>query len=204
MTLEDRETRLLGVVEAYREQECRRLLEGAEQEARELLQQAYRKVRRHLHRRVVAERSRARARIEAAQAEQTTRERMSRERWHLVLLETAWPRLEKALLERWGRPDDRREWVSHFVGEALATVPRQAWTIQHAPDLDSAYQEAVRAELTPKLEHAPIFRADPKIRAGLIIRSGDAVLDATLDGLLADRRRMEARLLALLGREGEA
>ena len=204
MTLEDREARLLGVVEAYREQECRRLLEGAEQEARELLQQTYRKAQRHLHRRVVSERSRVRARIEAAEAEQTTRERMSRERRHLVLLETAWPRLERALLERWGRPEDRREWVNHFVGEALATLPRQTWPLQHAPDLDAADEESVRVELTPKLEHAPILRADPKIRAGLSIRSGDAVLDATLDGLLADRRRLEARLLALLGREKEA
>jgi hypothetical protein len=47
------------------------------------------------------------------------------------------------------------------------------------------------------------FLADPGIAAGLIIEGGAAVLDASLDGLLADRQRLEARLLALLAaREG--
>ena len=36
------------------------------------------------------------------------------------------------------------------------------------------------------------------LRAGLVIESAGAVLDASLDGLLSARRRLEARLLALL------
>lgn len=203
MTLEEREAQLRGVVASFQKEECQRLLEGAEREARELLQQAYQRARAHLHRRVVEERAQARARVEAAQAEQATRERMGRERLQLLILATAWPRLEKALLERWQRPEGRKAWVIHYIEEALATLPHRAWTLQHAPDLDPADQLNVLTELTRRLDEPPHLSADAGIRAGLRIQSRDAVLDATLDGLLKDRRRLEARLLALLARKGE-
>ena len=38
--------------------------------------------------------------------------------------------------------------------------------------------------------------------AGLIVESGNALLDASLEGLLRDRKRLEARLLVLLAERG--
>jgi hypothetical protein len=46
--------------------------------------------------------------------------------------------------------------------------------------------------------------ADGSLEAGLIVACGGAVLDASLEGLLKDRTRIESRLLALLaeGKQG--
>jgi hypothetical protein len=39
------------------------------------------------------------------------------------------------------------------------------------------------------------FVAEPSIAAGFRVRAGHNTLDATLDGLLADRKAIEGRLL---------
>ena len=49
---------------------------------------------------------------------------------------------------------------------------------------------------TEALGVEPQLRADPTIEAGLVIDSGGACLDGSLRGLLADRQRLEARLLS--------
>jgi F0F1-type ATP synthase delta subunit len=59
----------------------------------------------------------------------------------------------------------------------------------------------LEARLTNELKQAPHFRADGALTAGLVIEAGGAVLDASLEGLLRDRRRVEARLLAFLARD---
>ena len=198
MTLEDRERRLLELVDEHREGECRRLLKRAEEEARALVRQAYGNARRRAGRLAAAERLRARGRIEAAKAEKATRDRMSRERRQLALLETAWPRLEAALLRRWRQPADRRRWLEQAMDLARRVLPGPLWSIRHAADVGPDEQAALAGELAPGLVQPPEVRPDLGIRAGLVIRSGDAVLDATLDALLADRRSLEARLLAIL------
>ena len=48
------------------------------------------------------------------------------------------------------------------------------------------------------------WRADGAIAAGFRITADGAGLDATLEGLLADREPLQARLLALMGMEREA
>jgi hypothetical protein len=204
MTLGEREGRLLSVVEQYQAQECRRLLEEAEGAARDLLRRAYRSARDHLHQQVQAERTRARSRIEAAKAALATRERRHIEGLHWQLLEAAWPGLREALLQRWQAPEGRWAWVLRAVEEAQRSLPSQQWLIQHPPHLGTDEQARLRVALAPGLAEPPRFGLDATLEAGLLIRSGNAVLDATLDGLLADRRRLEARLLGLLQRGGEA
>ena len=54
------------------------------------------------------------------------------------------------------------------------------------------------AEVGRALGQEPGVEADGNIVAGLVIECGGAVLDASLDGLLRDRPRLEGRLLALL------
>jgi hypothetical protein len=198
MNLEERKAGLLQLVEEYRERECRRLLEAAREEAATLIGQTYRKERAHLHARVVSERSRAQALVQAARAERATRQRWSSERAHLGLLDAAWPRLRARLAARWGEPAGRRVWTERYLAEALGLLPKGRWEIRHAAGWGEEERLGATQELSQRLGCAPRFETDGRIAAGLIVEAGGGVLDASLDGLLRDRRRLEARLLALL------
>lgn len=201
MKLEERERGLLKLVEDYRERECRRILGAAREKAAETLRETYRKERARLHERVLVERGRAAGRVQAAGAQRATRERRNSDRASAGLLEVAWPQLRAKLIACWRDPRDRRRWVSKYLGQALSSLPKGPWTVRHAPEWGTCEREELAGELLERLDARPRFRSDGGLGAGLIIECEGAVLDASLDGLLRDRGRLEARLLALL-REG--
>jgi len=201
MNVEESAKNLLKLVEGYRSQECREAIDKARAEAAEILRRAWRREREHLHASVQAERSRARALIQAAQAERATRERASGDRQNAVLLAEAWPRLRALLLARWRDPAGRETWLARALDQARKSLPPGPWTVRHAPDWGApeAAGPSLAVVAGPKGEcRALRFLADSGIAAGLIIEGGAAVLDASLDGLVADRQRLEARFLALL------
>jgi hypothetical protein len=201
MSVEERELALLRLVEEQRDESCRRILAEAEQSARDLLRQTHRKERAHLHRRVLEERARIHARIQAVEAERVTRERQEQARSSAGILEQAWPLLKLGLQRRWETAEGRRRWVGRCLREALGSLPSGAWMLRHAPGWPAAEQQAAREQLATALGVEPQLRSDPTIEAGLVIDSGGACLDGSLGGLLADRQRLEARLLALLAGE---
>lgn len=198
MKIEEREQGLLKLVEDYREGECRALLKAAESEAAELIRAAYGRERARLHERVIAERAQARARVHAARAERDTRERAGADRANARLLELAWPLLCEALLQRWQDPDARRAWVRHAADQALKSLPHGRWRVRHPPGFESADRTELVETLVAGLGSEPSLVTDGSLAAGLIIEGGEARLDASLEGLLSDRTRLEARLLALM------
>jgi hypothetical protein len=200
MKLEERERRLLDLIEAYRQSECRDLLSSARAEATAMLSEAFRRARNELHQRVLSERANVRTRLHAARAEHETRLRASGDRDNTRLLELAWPDLRRTLLDRWSDPASRRAWANHAISQARQRLRIGLWTVRHPPDWAAAEWAPFEARLTDELGQAPHFRADGALAAGLVIESEGASLDASLDGLLGDRRRVEARLLALLAR----
>jgi len=198
MNLRERQEGLLRLVDEYREQECRRVLTEARKEAAELRRQSFRKQRTYLHSRILAERSRIRSRIQAAQAEQVTRERWTREQRNLELLQSAWPLVRERLLAYWRVSEPRRRWAETYLHRALDLLPPGRWTVRHAPEWCEQERRGILAELTEVLGQIPRLKGESSIEAGLIVESGSSVLDASLQGLLQDRTRLEARLLALL------
>jgi hypothetical protein len=69
------------------------------------------------------------------------------------------------------------------------------WRIEHAPAW-TAEDGAVAATLLGAAGVADFeLLADARIDAGLRVTAGRNVVDATLEGLLADRARIEGRLL---------
>jgi hypothetical protein len=202
MNLDDRAKGLLKLVETYRAQECRVVLDHAGSESVKILRRAWRRERDHLHTSVEAERTRARALIQAARAERATRERTSGDRENARLLALAWPRIEAQLLARWQDPRQRELWVARTLAAALESLPPGPWTVRHAPDWEAPQAAAPCIDLAGRLAAlgapAPSFIADPELAAGLIVASGAARLDASLAGLILDRPPLEARLLALL------
>ena len=198
MSLEDRERSLIKLVADQRDQACRQLIGDAERTARKLVHQAHRKQRELLHRRIVGERARIQARIQAVEAERVTRERREQALSSADFLAQAWPLLRAGLQRRWADVHGRQHWVARCIREALLALPAGAWTVRHAEGWPAAEQHAARERLTRALGVEPHLRTDATIQAGLIIDGGGASLDASLDGLLADRSRLEGRLLAIL------
>ena len=200
MKLEERERGLLTLIQEYRDAECRTLLEAARAEAKTLLADAYRRARTQLHERVVSERANARSRLHAARAEHDTRLRASGDRANAQLLELAWPRLREALSRRWAHAETRAIWARHAIAQGRQRLPLGLWTVRHPPAWSAVEWGPLETELARALGQAPHFRADGAVSAGLVIEAQGAVLDASLEGLLRDRRRLDARLLAVLAR----
>ena len=198
MNLEEREQGLLELVDAYREAECRTLMDAARREAAELIGRTYQAERARLHQRLLTERTGARERIQAARAEKDTRERAGGERASARILAIAWPRIETVLASRWRDPAGRQTWVQGGLEQARRLLPKGVWTLRHAPDWPETEWQALGTLLAAELGIEPRFVADGSISAGLAIEGAGALLDASLEGLLKDRTRIEARLLALL------
>ena len=202
MNLDERKAGILRLIEGYRESECRALLVSARAEARALLARVYREERARLHQRVAAERADLRMRIQAARAERDTRERASSERANARVLASAWPRLRQALAERWADPGGRRGWVENALAQARRVLPVGVWTVRHAPGWTRPEWQPLAEGLAASLGAEPRILAEGDLVAGLTIETNGAALDASLDGLLRDRTRIEARLLALLAAGG--
>ena len=203
MTIGEREAALRRLIESYREQECQRLRERAAQRIERLLRRTRRQGRRQLHQRVLEERGRAVERLRAAEAREETQMRRDRQRVEGELLATTWPGLRSALLRRWRHPPARRHWVARYVGEAKQRFPDRQWLVRHPPDWPREERAWLAGELCRGLEPPPLLESEPVLEAGIVIVAGDVRLDASIDGLLSDRLRLQARLLALLkeGRE---
>lgn len=198
MSLEEREQALIRLVDDYEAAECRDILATARADVARRLSLTHRQARALLHERVMAERSNARARIQAIRAERETRRRASVEHANARLLELAWPRLRRTLQARWQDPETRRHWIRFALAEAGRALPAAVWTIRHPPDWDAREREETAERISTQSGHAPRWLPDDGLAAGLAIESQGAILDASLDGLLGDRQRLEARLLALV------
>jgi hypothetical protein len=204
MNTDEREQALLRLVQEERDKACRGLLAEAEARARAIKRDAYRRERAALHERIAAERQRAEGLLRAAAAERATAERRLGEQADARLIAAAWPVLREQLAERWADAGSRGQWVSAALAQARRRLPHTTWTIRHAAGWPRVERDTALAGLAADGIPTPALRADGGLGAGLVIAAGGAVLDMSLEGLLRDRARVEARLLALAKREDTA
>ena len=185
---------LLDLIEADRARQCGQILGQAKCNADALRAQAHAEARTRLRNAFEAQRQRCRQQLAAAQAQLATRRRLHEQQRTATLLRLAWQQLPGELLALWREPNSRAAWVTQVLEFARARLPAGRWDIVHAPDWPAEQQRALLAGLAV----APVLRADARINAGLKVMANGNVLDATLDGLLADRAEFEARLLRRL------
>ena len=193
----EREHALLKLVQDERDKACRKLLAEAALRAAAVKRDAYRRERDLLHQRIDAERRRARGLLRAASAERATAERRQGEQADAQLIAALWPRLRVHLADRWARNESRIAWVSAALAQARRALPHAGWTIRHAPGWPEAERATALAALARHGVAGPALRADAALSAGLVVVADGGVLDMSLEGLLQDRARVEARMLAL-------
>ena len=200
MTLERRTEALLVLVEGDRNVQREAIIAEARTRASALLAQAHADARARVRDACAEERRRAHDSVAAAQARLATRRRLHEQHRTAALLALGWQRLPDALRQRWQDDELRGIWVSAIVAVASRVLPRAQWHVAHGADWPVAEQQALSARVTPDLDAAPVFSADPGVVAGLRIASGGNVVDGTLAGLVSDRVDVGARLLRQLER----
>jgi hypothetical protein len=200
MKVEDTERALLDVVDGTYRRQVEAILGEAEERSRVILQEAHERVGRGVRIAYLEARERAEERIVMLRARVATAGRLHEQRRAAEILEAEWALLPDALAKRWGSADARRSWALHAARAALGHLPRHGWSIEHPADWAKSEQTELAAQLAPELTSAPTFAIDASVRVGLRIKAGHNVVDATLDGLLADREAIGARLLSLTKR----
>jgi hypothetical protein len=140
-----------------------------------------------------------RERLARAEAQHRTRQRLAQQRCVQARLEQGCRLVRDSLERAWLEPKERSGWVERAALRALEVLPGGRWDIVHGPAWPEAERERLRQSLLAQDVRGADFSSEPAIRAGVRFASGNAVFDATLEGLLADRAAIEARLLFHLG-----
>lgn len=192
---------LLEIVERDRDERRRVVAEEADARAREIVGEARRAARRKVGAAIADARRRGRARIESARASLETASRTRRNEASRKLLDATWPALPSALREAWDDDDARARWLDAAIDVAARMLPLGTWTIAHPDDLDAGEAARVSARVREITGTEPELSPDADVHAGARVSVGSACLDATIRGLLADRRSIEGRLLAEMWKE---
>jgi hypothetical protein len=192
---------MLAALKAQQDRRCRDIESAVGHKADQLLAESRDRMRKRMHKAVVEERQRretalldARHRIETAR-----RRRVQRE--YREFLQDAAPMLAAELERRWRDVESRRSWCETAIGEAAARLAGDTWTVEHPGEWSGDDTKWLERAFELRELPRPVLREDTAIVAGLRIRLGSACLDATTDGLLANRRTVEGRLLAAWERQ---
>jgi hypothetical protein len=203
MTLTARTVALLAQIEVQRAQRCAALLEPAQAQARALRAAALRDARQRVRTALRAERERVDGALAAAAARVATEKRLQGQRDASALLARAWTALRDALIARWQDPAARAAWIAVHTAQ-LPFAAGGTWVVQGPADWPAAEAEALCAGLRTRGAAAVRVERSAAIAAGLRLSAGHNRIDATVDGLLADRAAIDGSLLSLLqAAEGE-
>lgn len=189
---------LIELIMATRDARSAEILDQAREQAQARIHAAFQEARQRVSRAIDEERVRARGLLTVNEARLETHNRQRYQDAVQHMLSRARHRLGAALLARWNDAAQRKQWLEHLLGQALARLPKAHWIIEHPEGWDS---DAIASWLERVAEHTgarPTLKTDKRIAAGLRIQAGGACLDGTLAGLLADERAVQAKLLAQL------
>ena len=195
---------VLSVLKARRDMRCREIESATGRRAEQLLSDSRQRMRQRVHKAVVEERRRRETALLDVRHRIETAGRRKVQQEYRRFLHEAMPLLTADLRKRWCDEESRRTWCEMVISEAVSWLARDPWTVEHPGGWSSEdtkwLEQAFAARELPK----PVLLEDAGIIAGLRVRLGSACLDATIDGLLADTRAVEGRLLAAWERREDA
>lgn len=196
MSLEQRTAALLAAIDAQCAQRCEALRAPARAQAQAQIATALREARRRVSTTMASERARAAALIAAADAQRATALRLQRQQADALRLSQAWQRLRERLQALWDEPATRARWIAHHAGSA--DLPVGALRLEGPADWPAVEVDALVRRLRNRGAGEVRYVPDNRISAGFRLTGDHNRLDATLDGLLAERAALEGRLLARL------
>jgi hypothetical protein len=191
---------LVDLVAADRARLCDEILGEAHARAQGLRADARDRARRRIRQVFEEQRARRDERLAAAEARLATERRLHAQQHLSARLRLASDALPQALQALWQEQEGRATWARTVLQAAKLRLPPGPWRLAHPVDWRTDERE--RALQGAAWDATPHCEADPRITAGLRVACGGIVLDGTLEGLLADRADVEARLVRRL--EGTA
>lgn len=192
---------VLDALAAQQNARCREIQSAADRKSEQLLADSRRRMRERVHRAVAEQRQRRETALLDVRHRIETARRHAVQAHYRDFLQDAAPLLHAELERRWRDAPSRRDWCESAIGEASERLPGVRWTVEHPADWTPDDMQWLKRVFTGRGLPQPESREDAAIPAGLRIRLGAASLDATLDGLLANRPAVEARLLAAWERQ---
>jgi len=187
---------LLELLEQSKAHYCESTLAAAHAQATDYRKRARRIARDRVRRAVGDERERMERQLRLAAAGIETEQRRLGRRRDLELIRAGWTALEDALRARWRDGDGRRCWVDSALAEAGSLMPGRAWTVEHPADWPGDEQQRALAQAKDAFGVEARFVAAEDLECGLRIVNGGTLLDMSPQGILAQRRAIEAELLA--------
>ncbi len=185
---------MLEVIDEYRQHESKIILAEAKTQVSDVVNKAYADTRQRLRQSILQERIRIREAITSAQAQLDTRTRQQQQKKDQSSLTKAWTLLQQQLTQSWQHAETQEQWLTMALNQATKVLPHAAWVIHHSPSW-SPKENNFAQQVEQQTRYTPVFRTDENINAGLRISYESACVDATLDGLLHDRSRIESMLL---------
>ncbi len=194
---------LMELLEQSRSAQCQQAREGAELQAAQLLRRARRAARERVSKAAHEERARLEREVRMVEAEIETEQRRRARRHDSTLIETGHKLLAEALAARWAEADTRREWTACALDEAADVLLGRDWTLEHPADWPEDERKQAIELARERCGATLAVKSAERLDAGLRIRSGGALVDMSVPGLLANERTIEGELLAEFHRAAE-
>jgi hypothetical protein len=187
---------LMKLLEQSRETHCSSAQEQARLQAAELRQRARRLARERVRKAALEERGRLEHEIRMAQAEIDTLKRKGARARDVALIASGRSMLEDALAERWRDREARLGWAETALQEAAMVLLGREWILEHPADWPADERDRAIAFGHESCGAAVTAAPVDTLAMGLRIRSGGALVDMSIAGLLANTRAIEGELLA--------
>ena len=176
--------------------ENRAIADGAKRDAHGVMAQARAATRRQVHDAIEKLREEGARRLTRAKAQLETEARGRAQRQAAAAVREALPLLQAALEARWRAQDERRRWIAAVAQLCADRLPRGAWRCAHPRDFSAQEQKQFAAAVG---DGAQMTFETGDMAAGLRVGADQALLDATPQGLLADKIAIAAMLLEEIG-----
>ncbi|MFP4209365.1 MAG: hypothetical protein ACLFSC_12000 [Wenzhouxiangella sp.] len=191
---------LLRLLQESGEQQCREILRAGNDKVAEVRRKAFARARERVRAAVADERKRMEQAIGRVEAELETTLRRRQLVHDARLVAEGRSLLEQALVECWRQPAARKAWGAALLDAAAAVAIARDWRIECPPDWPQEERDEIIRRASEVCGAQVEIQARDSITAGLKLVSGGLAVDMRIDGLLADRDRIDSSLLALYGR----
>ena len=192
---------LLAHVAAVRAGKIAAIETAARMESMAIVGTARTKAGERLRATLMDERRQRRAMAKRASGETDAAVRREENRLLKTLLENALFRLEHKLNDMWGDPAVQSRWLGTTLDAALKRLGSGIWRLGHPPEWEQGLADAVLSRMAGSPPETRLeLHPDPGIHAGFRVVHEGAMVDATVNALLADRGALEGMLLGLLER----
>jgi len=192
------EAQVEAMLERVAEHRDRRIAEiraSTVRQVEQILRSARAEARRSVHQAVARERARMTQGLRQAQARAELQARQLAQSQTRILLEEMWQQIATALEARWRAASERSAWIAAALTEASELLSGRPWTIEHPAGLTSEDRREAEQLARQRGASALEWQLDPRLRAGLRVKTPGTCVDATGPGLLARRTDIEAAFL---------